>query len=195
MPELHPGQPELFLSPADANSYIEGTITGPSTTPRSYMLEAQGRIYHHNRQHIHAIHTDTTCFSRPSMHQGYPIPRPSEHQDTPISEPSTSKDSPITRPSSKIKLQIDDPLQQDPAKQSKQSHIPTLQCSATSSHNNAINCPTNDCLSPSHIPTPHCKPFSRPIDHSNKPFQDPSTTMLALSQNHQFPHLMRYMSS
>ena len=30
LPELHPGQAVLFLSPADANIYIEGTITGPS---------------------------------------------------------------------------------------------------------------------------------------------------------------------
>ena len=33
LPELHPGQAVLFLSPADTNIYIEGTITGPSTIP------------------------------------------------------------------------------------------------------------------------------------------------------------------
>ena len=68
LPELHPGQQVLFLSPTDANSYIEGTITGPATTPHSYMLQALGRTYCHNRHHIHPIHTDTIPFSRPSMH-------------------------------------------------------------------------------------------------------------------------------
>ena len=43
LPDLHPGQPVLFLSPADVNLYIESTITGPSTTPHSYMIEAHGR--------------------------------------------------------------------------------------------------------------------------------------------------------
>ena len=70
LPELHPCQPVLFLSPADVNSYIEGTITGPSTTFHSYMIEAQGRTYCHN-----------TPFPRPSVHQGNPIPGPSEQQD------------------------------------------------------------------------------------------------------------------
>ena len=52
LPELYPGQTVLFLSPADTNIYIEGTITGPSSTPHSYTIEAQGRIYCHNREHI-----------------------------------------------------------------------------------------------------------------------------------------------
>ena len=52
LPELYPGQAVLFLSPADTNIYIEGTITGPSTTPCSYTIEAQGKTYCHNREHI-----------------------------------------------------------------------------------------------------------------------------------------------
>ena len=51
LPELHPGQAVLFLSPAETNIYVEGTITGPSTTPRSYNIEAQGRTYRRNREH------------------------------------------------------------------------------------------------------------------------------------------------
>ena len=58
----------LFLSSADANSYIEGTITGPTTTPRGYMLDAQGTVHCCNRQLIFPIHTDTTPFLRPSLH-------------------------------------------------------------------------------------------------------------------------------
>ena len=114
-------QPVSFLIPPDENSYIEGTITGPPMTPRTYMLEAQGRFYYCNRQHICPIHIDRTPFPGLSIHQGSLIPRPSEHQDTPISGPSTSKDSPITRPSSRTPPQIDNSHQQDPVKQLKQS--------------------------------------------------------------------------
>ena len=81
LPELHAGQTVLFLSPADANSYIGGIITGPAATPRSYMLETQGRVYHHNRQDISPMHIDTTSFPWPSMHQSNPIPGPSEQKD------------------------------------------------------------------------------------------------------------------
>ena len=70
LPELHPGQAVLFLSPAETNIYIEGTITGPSTTPHSYNIEAQGRTYHCNREHIRPLNIDkptifkTICTSR-----------------------------------------------------------------------------------------------------------------------------------
>ena len=59
LPELHPGQPVLFLSPAAVNLYIEGTITDPPTTPCSYMIEAQGRTYCCNRT-TSSSHTQTT---------------------------------------------------------------------------------------------------------------------------------------
>ena len=52
LPELYPGQAALFLHPVDTNINIEGAITGPSTTPSSYTIEAQGRTYCHNREHI-----------------------------------------------------------------------------------------------------------------------------------------------
>ena len=64
IPELHPGQPVLSLSPMGANSYIEGTITGAAATPCSYMLEVQGRKYCHNKHHMCPMGTDTTSFSR-----------------------------------------------------------------------------------------------------------------------------------
>ena len=57
LPELQPGQ-VLFLSPVDNKSeYIPGTILSPSSTPRSYKIEANGRIYCRTRQHICTIHT------------------------------------------------------------------------------------------------------------------------------------------
>ena len=131
LPELHPGQLVLFSSPADVTSYIKGTITGPSTTPHSYMIEAQGRKYHHNRHHICPIHTDTTAFQRTSIHQCNPIPGPPQ-QDLLISGPSSNKYSPITGPSSRTPPQTLYSPQKDPVKQSKQGHIPALQSQASS---------------------------------------------------------------
>ena len=113
-PELNPGQSLLFPSPADVNIYIEGTITGPSTTPHSYIIEAQGRTYHHNREHIRLLNIDNPT-----------IPRPSAHQDNPISGSSTQQ-FPTSGPSSNSSCQ------NTPAKPSKPSCIPTLKCPASS---------------------------------------------------------------
>ena len=88
LPELHPGQPVLFLSLADVNLHIEGTIMGPSTTPCSYMIEA-------TRHHICPIHTDTPPFPRPSMHQGNPIPGPSAQQDPSFQDRPVTKIAPL----------------------------------------------------------------------------------------------------
>ena len=55
LPELKPGQKILFLSLKDENQYMEETVTSKASTPRSYYLESQGKQYHHNQQHIHAI--------------------------------------------------------------------------------------------------------------------------------------------
>ena len=80
LPELHPGQAVLFLSPAETNIYIEGTITGPSTTPHSYNIETQGRTYRRNREHIRPLNIDKPTISRPSAHQEIPISGPSPPQ-------------------------------------------------------------------------------------------------------------------
>ena len=69
LPELHPGQPFVFLSPADVNSNIEYTITGPYTTSHNYRIEVQGKTYCYNRYHICTIyrqntHSRTICASR-----------------------------------------------------------------------------------------------------------------------------------
>ena len=55
---LAPGQDVLFLSLVDQMSYLEGTIVSRANTPRSYIIEAQGHRYRHNRQHIKPINTD-----------------------------------------------------------------------------------------------------------------------------------------
>ena len=52
LPELIQGQEVLFLSPADPNQYIEGTIITKAPQPRSYLIESQGTTYCHTFQHI-----------------------------------------------------------------------------------------------------------------------------------------------
>ena len=151
LPELHPGQAVLFLSPADVNAYIEGTITGPSITPHSYIIKAQDRPYHHNRKHITPINIDTPT-----------IPRPSAHQGNPISGPSTQH-SPISGPP------INSSHQNTPAKPSKPNCIPTLKCPASSSHSPATSHQVNNHQKPSScIPISKSKLISRPSAYLSK---------------------------
>ena len=54
--KLHTGQPVLFLSPADANSYIEGNITGPAhNTQKLHVRSTRQSLL--PQQSIHAPHT------------------------------------------------------------------------------------------------------------------------------------------
>ena len=175
--ELYPGLPVLFLSPADLNTYIEGTITGPSNTPHSYLIEAQCRTYCCNRQHIRPIHIDTT-----------PIPRPSTHQGNPISGPSVQH-SPISGPPSTSSHQ------NIPVKPSKPSCIPTLKCTASSSCSPTTNHQANNHQKPtSHIPTSQSKLISRPSAYLSKPTSqnkyDSSLTRLSTSV-HNNPTIQR----
>ena len=152
LPELHPGQKVLFLSPAETNIYVEGTITGPSTTPRSYNIEAQGRAYCRNREHIRPINIDNPTISRPST-----------HQETPISGPSPPQ-SPISSPSGNNSRQTSS------ARPSKPSRIPTLRCSASSSHSPATKHQVKNNHRPlSRIPTSTSKFISRPSGYLSKP--------------------------
>ena len=152
LPELYPGQAVLFLSPGDTNIYVEGTITGPSTTPHSYTIEAQGITYCHNREHIQPINIDNPTIPRPSAHQENSIPGPSTQQ-SPISSPSSNNSH-----------------QNIPAKPSKPSCIPTPKCPASSSHSPATKHQVNNCHKPiSHIPTSKNKLISRLSAYLSKP--------------------------
>ena len=104
----------FFLSPADVNAYIKDTITGPPTTPQSYIIEVQSRTYSHNRQHFRSIHRDTA-----------PIPRHQHIKVTPFQD-HQYKHSPISGPPSTTSHH------NIPVKPSKPSHIPTLKCPASS---------------------------------------------------------------
>ena len=65
LPELKPGQQVLFLSPADNKSeYIQGTTLSLASTPRSYKIEANGRIYCCTRHQIPTINVDTPFSSQ-----------------------------------------------------------------------------------------------------------------------------------
>ena len=167
LPDLYPGQAVLFLSPADTNIYIEGTITGPSTTPHSYNIEAQGRTYRCNREHIHPLNIDKPTISRPSAHQEIPISGPSPPQ-SPISSPPGNNS-----------------CQTSSARPSKPSHIPTLRHSASPSRNPATNHQVKTSHKPlSRIPTSANKFISRPSGYLSKPiFKNKCNTSLARPSN------------
>ena len=102
LPELSQGQEVLFLSPADPNQYIEGTVLAKAPQPRSYLLESQGKPYHRTRQHICPL--SNAVIPRPSEpeQQIKTISEPpaSKHQNSTISGPPMSEEqkSTITRP-------------------------------------------------------------------------------------------------
>ena len=71
-------------------SYLEGTIVSQANTPRSYIIEAQGHRYRHNRQHIKPVNIcPPSPLARPYMqtaHQSHNNPiisgPPQPHQTT-----------------------------------------------------------------------------------------------------------------
>ena len=85
LPDLSQGQEVLFLSPADPNQYIEGTVLAKAPQPRSYLLESQGKTYRRTRQHIRSL-SNTVI----------PIPSAPEQQKTAISRPSTPQHQKLT---------------------------------------------------------------------------------------------------
>ena len=103
LPDLIQDQEVLFLSPADPNQYIEGTVLAKAPQPRSYLLESQGKTYRQTRQHIHSL--SNSIIPRPSApeQQNTTIsgPSASKHQNTTISGPSTpeQQNTTITGPS------------------------------------------------------------------------------------------------
>ena len=127
------------------------------------MLEAQGRVYHCNRQCICPINIDTTPIPRPSSNQGNPIPRPSKHPDTPLQDPP----------------QIDSPLEDHLAEQKYKlmTHHNKIQLDhqkkATPLHYNSWIHQASTLQPITHIHTPHCNPFPRLTDSSSRAFWRP----------------------
>ena len=86
LPDLSHGRNVLFLSPVDQMSYLEGTIVSQANTPRSYIIEAQGHRYRHNRQHIKPVNTNPpSLLARPYMHKTH-----QSHNNPIISGPQES---------------------------------------------------------------------------------------------------------
>ena len=92
-PHLSQGQEVLFLSPADPNQYTESTVLAKAPQPRSYLLESQGKTYHHTHQHICSL--SNAIIPRPSAFEQQITtvsgPSPPKHQNITISGPPTSK--------------------------------------------------------------------------------------------------------
>ena len=88
LPELSPGYEVLFRSPAE-REYINGTIIDRATKPHSYIIEAQGRRYQWNREHLWSIHLNlpATACQPPPLHPTIPcIPKPNPYPNAnPIS--------------------------------------------------------------------------------------------------------------
>ena len=158
----------LFLTPCESDTYLEGTITAPVTTPQSYFMEAQERTYHQTQQHICPINSDI-----PS-----PFTRPDMHQDSPFHDPICTKIAPsqdCLKPT-KQSIAADQHQQQTPAKSSQPSCIPKSQPS-----NRPENCPSvtfaASCpASTSCIPKHHHSPYSRPPTILCHLIPRPSTT-------------------
>ena len=79
-------------------SYLEGTIVSRASTPRSYIIEAQGRRYRHNRHHIKPINTDPPSpLARPYIAlQSHNVPIISGPQN--ITQPQTHNNLIISGP-------------------------------------------------------------------------------------------------
>ena len=133
-PALNQGQEVLFLSPADPNQYIEGTVLAKAPQPRSYLIESQGKTYRRTCQHICSLSNAII-----------PGPLTPEQQITTISGPSTSKHKNLTisgpSPSKEQKTVITGP--QMPKHQTTTITRPTA--------------------SPRHIPTISRPPTPKPI--------------------------------
>ena len=112
LPDITPGQKVLFLSPAEPHQFIEGTIMSHASTPRSYIIESQGRSYHCNRQHICPLNPIIT---RPSPDSNTVITRPSptKHQLDSHVNPTITRPSPASpaeqQPNSHTKPNISGP--------------------------------------------------------------------------------------
>ena len=156
LPDLSPSQDILFLSPVDQMSYLKGTIVSRASTPRSYIIEAQGCRYRHNRQHIKPINTDP-----PS-----PLARPytaiQSHNNLIVSGPQN-----ITQPQTHNNLIISGPPQPHQSTRNVWTmKMPTL--------NDAPHRPLIKSHKSNHQTCPYTRPhITKPSNCSIKPISGP----------------------
>ena len=134
-------------------SYLKGTIVSQASTPRSYIIKAQGCRYRHNRQHIKPINTDppsplarpyTAIQSHNNLIISGPqnITQPQTHNNLIISGPQN-----ITQPQTHNNLIISGPPQPHQSTRNIQTmKMPTLndvphRPSIKSCKTNHQNCP------------------------------------------------------
>ena len=73
--ELSPNQEVLFRSPANGE-YVPGTIINKGTKPCSYIVDTQGKHYHHTREHLRPINLDLPVGIAPNSNPPNPNPVP-----------------------------------------------------------------------------------------------------------------------
>ena len=127
--ELGPSQEVLFRSPAD-DKYVPGTNVNKATEPHSYIMEAQGKCYHHTTEHIRPIHLNIPVGkapkqpAKPKPHSPVPshIPKPSPHLKS-VHQPKKHLLQPSVHPPSCIPKPIGLPK---PSKPSANASLPCV---------------------------------------------------------------------
>ena len=152
LPDITPGQKVLFLSPAEPNQFIEGTITSHASTPRSYIIESQGRNYRRNRQHIRPLNPIITRPS-PDSHTFITRPSPTQHQ------PDSHVNPTITRPSPA-----------SPAEQQPDAHTKPNISGPSATRESLPNTKPTISRPPMSkpIPAPRCKFLTRPLEQNQR---------------------------
>ena len=135
LPDLILGQEVSFFSPSDPYQHLEGTITSKASTPRSCIIESQGKTYHHTCQHICPLHTPITR----------PYPSNDQESISPIKS-TISRPSAVEQPISPIKSTISRP-------------------SAAAKPDPPVNPTISSPSVPKPIPASYCKFLTRPPQH------------------------------
>ena len=166
LPDITPGQKVLFLSPAEPHQYIEGTITSHASTPKSYIIESQGRSYCCNCQHIHPLNP---IFTRPS-----PVKQPDSYSNTVITRPSPTEH----QLDSHINPTITRPSPASPAGQQSDSHTKPNISGPSATMESLPN--TKPTISrppmPKLVPAPRCKFLTRPPEQNQRYAATTATT-------------------
>ena len=163
LPDITPGQKVLFLSPAEPNQFIEGTITSHASTPRSYIIESQGRSYRRNRQHIRPLNPIIT---RPSPDSNTVITRPSPDSNTIITRPSPTQH----QPDSHVNPTITRPSPAPPAEQQSDSYTKLNISGPSATRESPPNTKPTISRPPTSkpIPAPRRKFLTRPLEQNQR---------------------------
>ena len=153
-------------------SYLEGTIVSQANTPRSYIVEAQGHRYRHNRQHIKPMNTDPPLpLARSYMHTAHQLhnnPIISGPQESTLTIPNTHTTPQIhNNPIISGPKNISGPPQLHPATRNVWNmKMPTL--------NDAPHRPSIKSHKSTHQNCPYTRPhLTKPSNYPHKPISGP----------------------